>query len=77
VWKELQSQLEEKGLKIKKGHIQDATFIESDLGKKRHSKEKKARKEGKQIRHTKRQLNHIDVDSSFSVKSGRCITGTN
>jgi IS5 family transposase len=75
VWKELQSQLEEKGLKLKKGHIQDATFIESDLGKKRHSKEKKAKREGKQIRYTLRQLNHMDLDSSFSIKSGQVHHG--
>jgi IS5 family transposase len=75
VWKELQRQLEEKGLKIKKGHIQDATFIESDLGKKRHSKEKKAKKEGKSIEYTEKQLSHIDTDSSFSIKSGQVHHG--
>jgi len=41
IWSELQRQLDDKNLKIKKGHIQDATFIESDLGRKRYSKEKK------------------------------------
>jgi IS5 family transposase len=32
IWKELQRQLEGKGLKIRKGVIQDATFITADLG---------------------------------------------
>jgi len=36
IWNELQRQLDEKGYKIKKGVIQDAAFIESDLGRKRH-----------------------------------------
>ena len=39
IWDELQKQLDEKGYTIKKGVIQDASFIESDLGKKRHYKE--------------------------------------
>jgi IS5 family transposase len=75
VWNELQRQLEEKGLKIKKGQIQDATFIESDPGRKRQAKEKKARKEGKKISYTKKQLSHMDLDSSFSVKSGQVHHG--
>jgi len=32
IWKELQRQLEGKGLKIRKGVIQDATFITADPG---------------------------------------------
>jgi len=32
VWAELQRQLDAKGLAVKKGTIQDATFIESDPG---------------------------------------------
>ena len=32
IWDELQRQLDTKGLKIKKGMIQDATFIQSDPG---------------------------------------------
>ena len=35
LWKELQSQLDEKGFTVKKGTIQDATFITSDPGQKR------------------------------------------
>ena len=32
VWAELQRQLDEKGLKVKKGVVQDATFISADPG---------------------------------------------
>ena len=32
IWKELQRQLDQKGLKVKKGVLQDATFITSDPG---------------------------------------------
>ena len=46
--------------------MQDAAF-KSDLGK-RYSKEKKAKKEGKEMKYTENQLNHIDTDSSFSIK---------
>ncbi len=38
---EVQRQLSEKG--YKKGVIQDASFIEADLGKKRYYKEKKSK----------------------------------
>ena len=33
IWKELQRQLDSKGLKVKRGSIQDATFIEADPDK--------------------------------------------
>jgi hypothetical protein len=33
VWGELQKQLDAKGLKVKRGTIQDATFIKADPGK--------------------------------------------
>jgi hypothetical protein len=32
IWLELQRQLDAKGLKVKRGTIQDATFIEADSG---------------------------------------------
>jgi transposase, IS5 family len=35
IWKELQRQLDSRGLKVKRGSIQDATFIEADPGKSR------------------------------------------
>jgi len=52
VWDELQRQLNERGLKVKEGYIQDATFIESDLGKKRHAKELKAEPKGEKVEYT-------------------------
>jgi transposase, IS4 family len=71
VWNELQRQLKSKGLKIREGYIQDATFIESDLGKKRNAKEKKAEKEGRKVEYTEKQQSHMDKDASFSIKSGQ------
>tara|TARA_B100002003_G_scaffold163584_1_gene151820 strand:+ start:356 stop:955 length:600 start_codon:yes stop_codon:yes gene_type:complete len=38
IWKELQRQLDEKGLKVKKGVVQDASFITSDPGHARADK---------------------------------------
>ena len=75
IWNELQRQLNEKGYKIKKGVIQDASFIEADLGRKRYWKEKKAKKEGKEIEYSDKQKRHIDKDGSFSVKHGQVHYG--
>lgn len=75
IWKELKRQLNRKGYSIKKGVIQDATFIEADLGRKRYWKEKKARERGEKIEYTEKQLRHIDKDGSFSVKSGQVHYG--
>lgn len=75
IWAELQRQLDEKGYKIKKGVIQDAAFIESDLGRKRHYKEKQAKKKGVAIEYTEKQKQHIDKDASFSVKHGQVHYG--
>ena len=75
IWNELQRQLDEKGYKIKKGVIQDAAFIESDLGRKRHYKEKQAKKKGEKIEYTEKQKQHIDKDASFSVKHGQVHYG--
>ena len=44
IWDEVQRQINSQGYTIKKGVIQDASFIEADLGRKRHYKEKKAKK---------------------------------
>ena len=55
--------------------IQDATFIESELGRKRYYKEKKAEKEGKEIKYTERQKQHIDKEGTFSVKHGQVYFG--
>ena len=75
IWKEVQRQLNSKGYKVKKGVIQDATFIESDIGRKRHYKEKQAKKKGKTIKYTDNQKNHIDEDASFTVKGGQVHHG--
>lgn len=75
IWSELQRQLDAKGCKIKKGVIQDATFIEADLGRKRYYKEKKAREKGEKIEYTEKQKQHIDKDGSFSVKHGQVHYG--
>jgi IS5 family transposase len=75
VWSELQRQLECKGYKIKKGVIQDATFIEADTGRKRVSEEKKAEKKGEKIDYTENQLSHIDKDASYNVKTGQVHYG--
>lgn len=75
IWRELQRQIDRKGYKIEKGVIQDATFIEADLGRKRYWKEKKARERGEKIEYTGKQLRHIDKGGSFSVKSGQVHYG--
>jgi IS5 family transposase len=75
IWTELQQQLDDKGFKVEKGTIQDAAFIEADLGKKRYSKEKKARKKGETVEYTDKQKRHMDKDGSFSVKHGQVHYG--
>lgn len=75
IWLELQRQLDNKGYEIKKGVIQDASFIESDLGRKRYAKEKKAEKKEEKIVYTQKQEQHIDRDATFSVKHGQIHHG--
>ena len=75
IWDELQRQLDAKGYTIKKGVIQDASFVHADLGRKRYQKEKKAEKEGKKIEYTDKQLAHIDKDATFSVKNNQVYYG--
>ena len=75
IWTELQRQLNKKGYTIQKGVIQDATFIEADLGRKRYYKEKQAKKHGKKIKYTEKQKQHIDKDGTFSVKHGQVHYG--
>jgi len=75
VWAELQRQLTKKGYKIEKGVIQDASFVEADLGRKRHFKEKKAEKKGEKITYTEKQQQHIDKGASFSIKHGQVHYG--
>ena len=66
VWEELQRQLDEKGLSVKKGVVQDASFITSDPG---HAKKDKPR--GKEAR-TRRSRDGTwakkGVKSSFGFK---------
>ena len=75
IWIELQRQLDSKGYTIKKGVIQDATFVESELGRKRYYKEKRAKKRGEEIKYTEKQKQHIDQDATFSVKHGQVHFG--
>lgn len=75
IWDVLQQQLDKQGYTIKKGVIQDASFVEADLGRKRYAKEKQAKKHGGQICYTEKQLSHIDKDGSFSVKHGQVHYG--
>lgn len=75
IWKEIQKQLDLKGYETKKGVIQDATFIEADLGRKRYYKEKKAKQKGEKISYTPKQISHIDKDGTFSLKYGQVHYG--
>ena len=75
IWAELQRQLDEKGYEVKKGVIQDASFVEADFGRKRHYQEKKAEKEGKKVEYSEKQLSHIDKDGTFAVKHGQVHYG--
>jgi len=75
IWDELQRQLNVKGYRVKKGVIQDASFIEADPGKKRIQQEKRARRKGEQVEYTEKQLQHIDKDSDYSVKHGQIHYG--
>lgn len=75
IWNKLQEQINNKGYTIQKGVIQDATFIDAKVGRKRYYKEKKAKKEGKIITYTPKQISHIDKDGTFAVKSGQVHYG--
>ena len=75
IWSELQRQLTKKGYEVKKGVIQDASFIEADVGKKRYYKEKKAKKKGEKIEYTEKQKQHIDQDGSYAVKNNQIHYG--
>lgn len=75
IWDALQKQLDQQGFVIKKGVIQDASFIEADLGRKRYVKEKQAKRQGEQIQYTEKQKSHMDKNGSFSVKHGQVHYG--
>jgi len=63
IWNELQRQLELKGIRVKKGSAQDATFITSDPG---HVKHEETRSEGK-IRRSR--------DGSLTKKNSKTFFG--
>lgn len=75
IWRELQRQLDRKGYVTKKGVIQDATFIEADQGRKRVQKEKKAKREDREIKYTDKQKAHMDKDGTYAVKGGNIHFG--
>jgi IS5 family transposase len=75
IWDELQRQLNNKGYRVKKGVIQDASFIEADLGKKRCQREKKAQRQNEPVKYTEMQQSHMDKDGGFSVKHGQIHYG--
>jgi len=64
VWEELQRQLDEKGLKVKKGVVQDATFITSDPG---HAPADKPRGEEAETRRSR--------DGAWAKKGGKSFFG--
>jgi len=67
----LNKQLDAKGLKVKKGVIQDATVITADPGKKRIAELKNKSDEGKGVSYSSEQLAHIDLDASNTKKNGQ------
>lgn len=71
----LNKQLENNGLKVKKGVIQDATIITADPGKKRLYELKKKSEEGKGVSYSPNQLSHIDLDASSTCKNGEYFFG--
>ena len=64
VWEELQRQLDEKGLKVRKGVVQDASFITSDPG---HARADKPRGEETKTRRSR--------DGAWSKKGGKSYFG--
>lgn len=67
----LNCQLKAKGLKVKKGVIQDATVITADPGKKRIAELKNKADAGKGVAYSPKQLSHIDLDASNTCKNGQ------
>lgn len=65
----LNQQLNVKGLKVKKGVIQDATIINADVGKKRLAELKKNSENGGGVSYTPKQLSHIDLDATSTCKN--------
>jgi IS5 family transposase len=63
IWNELQRQLDSKGIKIRKGSAQDATFITSDPGHEKHL-------ETRELGNTRR-----SKDGSFTKKNNKTYFG--
>lgn len=75
IWGEVQRQLDRKGYKVKKGVIQDASFIEADLGKTLYQREKKSGGTDESGSSSDAQRRHRDRDAGFSVKNGQVHYG--
>jgi len=75
IHEEFHRQIRERGYSVKKGVIQDAAIIESDIGKKRQAEEKKALDAGKVITYSPKQESHIDKDATFAKKGSKSYHG--
>ena len=73
IWNELQRQLDSKGIKIRKGTMQDATFITSDPG---HEKHQETRELGKTRRSKDGTFTKKDSKTFFGYK-GHILTDDN
>ena len=78
IWMEIKSQIEDKGIQIKKGKIQDASFIEADPGKKNSGMNGRGReaktsrsKDGSWAKKGKKSIfgfkSHIKVDEETKI----------
>ena len=74
IWNELQRQLELKGIKVKKGSAQDATFITSDPG---HVKHDEPRSEGKTRRSRDGSFTKKDSKTFFGYKGHTIVDDSN
>ena len=75
IWRELQRQIDMLGYRVEAGVIQDASFIKADAGRKRLTKEKAAKKKGKNMPYTSKQKQHMDADGSFTAKNNQVVYG--
>lgn len=75
IWEELQNQLFNLGFRIEEGTIQDATFVESQVGRKRQQDEKKAKNENNEVSYSQKQKQHQDKDAKFTSKRGQVHYG--
>lgn len=75
IHKEFDRQICAKGYTVRKGVIQDASIIESDIGKHRQTEEKKKKKRGKNIKYSDKQKSHIDKDATFAKKGNKSYHG--